>query len=152
MPAGLPKVEVSFLLNADGILVVKAKELRSGVTQSIEVRSQLDLTDETLEQMLLDSITHAKEDIATRALVEARTEGEQLLVTTEKFIQKNTASLSREELVGTAAAMQALQLALTMNDKDLLHTKIEELNDLSRPYAERVMDMVVSNAMKGKAI
>ena len=139
MPAGLPKVEVSFLMNADGILVVKAKELRSGVAQSIEVRSQLDLTDNTLEQMLLDSITHAKEDIATRALVEATTEGEQLLLT-------------KQELVLTAAAMQALQLALTMNDKDLVHSKIEELNDLSRPYAERVMDMVVSNAMKGKAI
>lgn len=152
MPAGLPKVEVSFLLNADGILVVKAKELRSGVAQSIEVRSQLDLTDDTLEQMLLDSITHAKEDIATRALVEASTEGEQLLSTTEKFIQKNAALLTKQELVLTAAAMQALQLALTMNDKDLVHSKIEELNDLSRPYAERVMDMVVSNAMKGKAI
>jgi len=152
MPAGLPKVEVSFLLNADGILVVKAKELRSGVAQSIEVRSQLDLTDETLEKMLLDSITNAKEDIATRALVEARTEGEQLLSTTEKFIQKNASLLSSDELVLTASAMQALQLALTMNDKDLIHSKIEELNDLSRPYAERVMDTVVSNAMKGKTI
>ena len=152
MPAGLPKVEVSFLLNADGILVVKAKELRSGVAQSIEVRSQLDLTDDTLEKMLLDSITNAKEDIATRALVEARTEGEQLLSITEKFIQKNSSLLSSDELVLTASAMQALQLALTMNDKDLIHTKIEELNELSRPYAERVMDSVVSNAMKGKTI
>ena len=152
MPAGLPKVEVSFLLNADGILIVKAKELRSGVAQSIEVRSQLDLTDDTLEKMLLDSITNAKEDIATRALVEARTEGEQLLSTTEKFIQKNSSLLSSEELLLTASAMQALQLALTLSDKDLIHTKIEELNDLSRPYAERVMDMVVSNAMKGKTI
>lgn len=152
MPAGLPKVEVSFLLNADGILVVKAKELRSGVAQSIEVRSQLDLTDEKLEQMLLDSITHAKEDIATRALAEARTEGEQLLSTTEKFIQKNAALLSSQELLLTAEAMQALQLALTMNDKDLVHAKIEALNELSRPYAERVMDMAVSNAMKGRAV
>ena len=152
MPAGLPKVEVSFLLNADGILVVKAKELRSGVAQSIEVRSQLDLTDDTLEKMLLDSITHAKEDIATRALVEAKTEGEQLLSTTEKFIQKNASLLLPNELLLTASAMQALQLALTMNDKDLIHTKIEELNELSRPYAERVMDSVVSNAMKGKTI
>jgi molecular chaperone HscA len=152
MPAGLPKVEVSFLLNADGILVVKAKELRSGVTQSIEVRSQLDLTDDTLEQMLLDSITHAKEDIVTRALVEARTEGEQLLSTTEKFIQKNASLLSHEELVMTASAMQALQLAITMNDKDLVHAKIEALNELSRPYAERVMDNAIGNAMKGKAI
>jgi molecular chaperone HscA len=152
MPAGLPKVEVSFLLNADGILVVKAKELRSGVAQSIEVRSQLDLTDDTLEKMLLDSITHAKEDIATRALIEAKTEGEQLLSTTEKFIQKNASLLLPNELLLTASAMQALQLALTMNDKDLIHTKIEELNDLSRPYAERVMDVAVSSAMKGKTI
>ena len=152
MPAGLPKVEVTFTLNADGILVVKAKELRSGVAQSIQVTSQLDLTDETLEKMLLDSITHAKADIATRALVEASTEGEQLLETTEKFIQKNMALLTQEEMVQTAAAMQALQLSLTMHDKDLIHTKLEELNNISRPYAERVMDNVVSAAMKGKSV
>lgn len=152
MPAGLPKVEVSFLINADGILVVKAKELRSGIEQSIEVKAQQDLTDEELEKMLLDSITHAKEDIATRALVEARTEGEQLLATTEKFIQKNAAHLTKEEMIQTAAAMQALQLSLTMEDKDLIHTKVEELNDISRPYAERIMDQAISLAMKGKAV
>src|SRR6202012_4905670 len=105
MPAGLPKVEISFLINADGILVVKAKELRSGVEQSIEVKPQYGLTDEEVEKMLLDSITHAKDDMATRALVEARTEAEQLLDTTEKFIQKNAALLSKEELTQTAAAM-----------------------------------------------
>jgi len=152
MPAGMAKVEVSFLMNADGILVVKAKELRSGVEQSIEVKSQFGLSDAELEKMLLDSITHAKEDIATRALVEARTEGEQLLETTEKFIQKNTALLSKEELVLSAAAMQALQLSLTMDDKDLIHTKVEELNDISRPYAERIMDQAIAVAMKGKTI
>lgn len=152
MPAGLAKVEVSFLINADGILSVKAKELRSGVEQSIEVKPQYGLTDAELEKMLLDSVTHAKDDIAMRALVEARTEGEQLLSTTEKFIQKNTQYLSKEELMNTAAAMQALQLALTMEDKDLIHTKIEELNDISRPYAERVMDEAIAVAMKGKAI
>jgi len=152
MPAGMAKVEVSFLINADGILSVKAKELRSGVEQSIEVKSQYGLTDEDLEKMLLDSIAHAKDDIAMRALVEARTEGEQLLGTTEKFIQKNTSYLSKEELMDTANAMQALQLALTMEDKDLIHTKIEELNNISRPYAERVMDEAIAVAMKGKAI
>lgn len=152
MPAGMPKVEVSFMINADGILSVKAKELRSGVEQSIEVKSQYGLTDEDLEKMLLDSITHAKDDIALRALVEARTEGEQLLSTTEKFIQKNTAHLSKEEMMTTAAAMQALQLAITMEDKDLIHTKIEELNDISRPYAERIMDAAIAVAMKGRAV
>ncbi|MGG9971783.1 molecular chaperone DnaK [Ferruginibacter sp. SUN002] len=152
MPAGLPKVEVSFLINADGILVVKAKELRSGVEQSIEVKSQYGLTDEDVEKMLLDSITHAKDDIAVRALVEARTEAEQLLQTTEKFIHKNASHLTKDEMLQTAAAMQALQLAITMEDKNLIHTKIEELNEISRPYAERMMDVAVSSAMKGKAI
>jgi molecular chaperone HscA len=152
MPAGLAKVEVSFLINADGILVVKAKELRSGVEQSIEVKAQQDLTDAELEKMLLDSITNAKEDIATRALVEARTEGEQLLETTEKFIQKNTAHLTKEELMQTAGAMQALQLSLTMDDKNLIHTKVEELNNISMPYAERIMDAAISTAMKGKTV
>lgn len=152
MPAGLPKVEVSFLINADGILNVKAKELRSGVEQSIEVKPQYGLTDAELERMLMDSITHAKEDIALRALVEARTEAEQLLGTTEKFIQKNAAHLSKDELMQTASAMQALQLASTMEDKDLIQTKIEELNEISRPYAERIMDQAVSMAMKGKTV
>lgn len=152
MPAGLPKVEVSFLINADGILVVNAKELRSGVEQSIEVKPQYRLTDEEVEKMLLDSITHAKDDIQKRALIEARTEGEQLLETTEKFLVKNASYLTTEELTNTASAMQALQLSLTMEDKDLIHQKVEELNEISRPYAERIMDMAVGNAMKGKSI
>ena len=152
MPAGLAKVEVSFLINADGILTVSAKELRSGVEQSIEVKPQYGLTDEAVENMLLDSITHAKDDIAARAINEARTEGEQLLKTTERFLQKNAAELSKEELLQTANAMQALQLSITMDDKDLVHKKIEELNDISRPYAERVMDKAIAGAMKGKAV
>jgi molecular chaperone HscA len=152
MPAGFPKVEVSFLINADGILVVKAKELRSGVEQSIQVKPQYGLSDEDVEKMLLESITHAKDDIATRALVEARTEGEQILQTTEKFLTKSAPHLSQDELIKTAEAMQSLQLALTMDDKDLIHKKIEELNDISRPYAERVMDIAVSTAMKGTVI
>ncbi len=152
MPAGLPKVEVGFLINADGILNVSAKELRSGVEQSIEVKPQYGITDADVEKMLMDSITHAKDDIAARALAEAKSEGEQLLKTTERFLQKNTAMLSKEELLQTAAAMQALQLSLTMEDKNLVHSKIEELNNISRPYAERVMDEAIAQAMKGKSI
>jgi len=152
MPAGLPKVEVTFLINADGILKVKAKELRSGIEQQIDVQPQYGLTDNEVERMLLESITHAKEDIATRALVEAKTEGQQILETTEKFIGKHANLLTAEELTNTAHAMQALQLALTMDEKDLIHTKIEELNEISRPYAERVMDTAISKAMKGHSI
>lgn len=152
MPAGLPKVDISFLINADGILTVSAKEIRSGVEQEIEVKPQYGLTDAEVERMLLDSITHAQEDVAARALAEARAEGEQLLKTTERFLQKNADQMSREEIMDTANAMQALQLALTMTDKNLLQSKIEELNNISRPYAERIMDAAIAGAMKGKDI
>lgn len=152
MPAGLPKVDVRFLINADGILQVSAKELRSGVTQSIEIKPQYGLTDEEVEQRLLDSITNAKADISMRALVEARTEAEQMLGVTEKFVAKNLALLSKDELTLTANAMQALQLAITMEDKNLIQTKTEELNDLTRPFAERVMDQAISSALSGKRI
>ena len=152
MPAGLPKVDVQFLINADGILQVRAKELRTGLMQSIEIKPQYGLTDEEVEQRLMDSITHAKEDIATRALVEARTEAEQILSVTEKFMSKNIALLSKDELMQTAEAMQALQLAITMEDKDLIQGKTEALNDLTRPFAERVMDQAISGALKGKGI
>ena len=152
MPAGMPKIEVSFLINADGILVVTAKELRSGVEQSIEVKPQYGLTDSDVEKMLLESITNAKDDIALRALVEAKTEGEQILQVTEKFLQKNYQIITKDEMIATANAIQALQLSLTMNDKNLIQTKIEELNEISRPFAERAMDAAVSSALSGTKI
>ncbi len=152
MPAGMAKVQVSFMINADGILIVKAKELRSGVEQTIEIKPQLGIDDAMVEKMLLDSMANAQSDIAARALAEAKTEGEQLLKTTERFLQKNAAHLINNELQETAAAMQALQLAITMDDKDLIHAKTEQLNDISRPYAERIMDRAVGEALKGKNI
>ncbi len=152
MPAGMAKVQVSFMINADGILIVKAKELRSGVEQAIEIKPQLGIDDNMVEKMLLDSMANAQADIAARALAEAKTEGEQLLKSTERFLQKNATHLINNELQETAAAMQALQLSLTMNDKNLIHTKTEQLNNISRPYAERIMDMAVGEAMKGKLI
>ena len=152
MPAGLPKVEISFLINADGILVVKAKELRSNVEQSIEVKPQYGLSDEEVEKMLLDSITHAKEDISTRAVVEAVTEAQQLLETTNRFLEKNYSFLTPEEIENTKKAMQELQILVKTGDKDQVHSGIEKLNEISRPYAERLMDHAISYSMKGKNI
>lgn len=152
MPANMAKVKVSFIINADGILTVKAKELRSGIEQTIEVKPQLGIDDEMVEKMLLDSMTNAQADIIARALAEVKTEGEQLLKTTERFLHKNIAHLINNELKDTADAMQALQLAITMNDKNLIHKKIEFLNFVSRPYAERIMDVAVGEAIKGKNI
>lgn len=152
MPAGLPKVEVTFLIDADGILKVSATELRSGVAQSIDVKPQYGLTDEQVEQMLMDSLTHAKDDIKTRALVEATTEAEQMLETTEKFIKKHSEYLAADELATTNTYMQALREAIAAKDKDKVQKATEELNDVSRPFAERVMDAALKDAMKGKKI
>jgi molecular chaperone HscA len=152
MPAGLPKVEISFLVNADGILVVKAKELRSGIEQSIEVKPQYGLTDAEVEKMLLDSITHAKDDMQIRALVEAQTEARQILDTTNQFVEKNRSFLTEEEIKITQTAIEKLSGILTTGNKDEIHVAIEELNEISRPYAERLMDHAISTAMKGKTI
>ena len=152
MPAGLPKVEISFFINADGILVIKTRELRSGVEQSIEVIPQYGLTDEEVEKMLLDSILHAKEDIQIRALTEAKTEANQLIDITQNFVRKNSQFLSSEELKNVDHGIEALEATLSSDDKDLIHKKIEELNDLTRPFAERMMDEAVGVALKGKSL
>jgi molecular chaperone HscA len=74
------------------------------------------------------------------------------LSVTEKFLQKNTSIISQKEIIETGQAMQALQMALTMADKNLIHTKIEALNEISRPFAERAMDAAVSGALNGKSV
>lgn len=152
MPAGLPKVEVSFLVNADGILVVKAKELRSGVEQSIEVKPQYGLTDEQVEKMLLDSISNAKTDIATRALVEAQTEALQIIEATNQFLGKYSQSLTKVEVEETHKSIAVLENMVKGKDKNAIQAAIENLNEISRPYAERVMDEAIGIAMKGKKI
>lgn len=152
MPAGLPKVEVSFLVNADGILIVKAKELRSGVEQTIEVKPQYGLTDDEVEKMLLDSVTHAKEDMQVRALVEAQTEAKQIIETTEKFVEKNKSFLTEEEIESTEKAIKDLNQLIIAGNKDEVHAGIEKLNEISRPYAERAMDNAIVTALKGKSI
>ncbi|MCD6063473.1 MAG: hscA, partial [Flavipsychrobacter sp.] len=152
MPAGLPKVEVTFLIDADGILKVSATELRSGVAQTIDVKPQYGLTDEEVERMLMDSLTHAKTDMQTRALVEASTEAEQMLETTTKFVTKHREVLTGEEIELTELQMKRLRAAIAAKDKDLVQKETELLNDISRPFAERVMDAALKDAMKGKKI
>ncbi|RZA01898.1 MAG: Fe-S protein assembly chaperone HscA [Sphingobacteriaceae bacterium] len=152
MPAGFPKVDINFLLNADGILKIQAIELRSGVKQEIEVTPTYGITDDQVEQMLMDSITHAKDDVAQRMLIEARTEGEQMVYTVENFINKYSEHLSVDETDQTRKYTEALRVALSAGDKDLIHKKIDELNEYTRPFAERLMDTAIAQAMKGKSI
>ncbi|MES2827825.1 MAG: Fe-S protein assembly chaperone HscA [Bacteroidota bacterium] len=152
MPAGLPKVDINFMLNADGILTVQAIELRSGVKQEIDIKPSYGLTDDTVEKMLIDSITHAKTDVEQRMLIEARSEGEQLVYTAERFIAKHAEFLTEEEIEDTKVYIDGLKTALSTTVKDDILKKADELNEFTRPFAERVMDVAVSSAMKGKHI
>ncbi|MBS1629612.1 MAG: Fe-S protein assembly chaperone HscA [Bacteroidetes bacterium] len=152
MPAGLPKVEITFLIDADGILKVSAKELRSGVAQSISVKPQYGLTDEEVEQMLMDSLLNARKDMQARALVEASTEAEQMLLTTENFLQKNRNLLSEEEMNRTLSQMNTLRVALSAKEKNQIQAATEALNDICRPFAERLMDSALSEAMRGTKV
>ncbi|MGV3586096.1 MAG: Fe-S protein assembly chaperone HscA [Adhaeribacter sp.] len=154
MPAGLPKVDVNFILNADGILKVEAIELRSGLKQQVEVKPQYGLTDEQVEQMLLDSVTHAREDVAARMVIEARTTAEQLLYQVDRFVQKNRQHLTEEELTITTAKRQTVAdlLAAGNQDKDVILKAVDELEETTRPFAERIMDISIKEAMAGKKI
>ncbi|MBB5394868.1 Fe-S protein assembly chaperone HscA [Mucilaginibacter sp. AK015] len=152
MPAGFPKVDINFILNADGILKIQAIELRSGVKQEVEVKPAYGITDDLVEQMLMDSITHAKDDVSARMLIEAKTEAEQMVYTVEGFLKKNGQLLNADEVTETNIRLEALKAALSTGDKDLIHAKIDELNDFTRPFAERVMDVAIATAMKGKSI
>ena len=152
MPAGLPKIDVNFRLNADGILQVEAVEVRSGVRQEIEIKPQYGLTDAQVEQMLLDSLTHAKTDIAARALIEARTAGEQLLYHTTQFVKKHGQHLTAAEIELTNGHVATLRAAVAADSKDAILAAADALDDATRPYAERVMDLSVKQAMSGKRI
>lgn len=152
MPAGFPKVDINFRLNADGILTVEAVELRSGVKQEVEVKPTYGLTDQEVEKMLIESIQNAKEDVSQRMLIESRTEGEQMLYTVERFLEKNKEQVSEQEVLDTQKLLFSLRSSLSSGDKDLIHKNIDELNEFTRPFAERLMNVAIGSAMKGKSI
>jgi molecular chaperone HscA len=152
MPAGLPKVDVNFLLNADGILQVEAIELRSNTRQQVEIKPQYGLTDDQVEQMLMDSLLNAKDDVAARMLIEARTAAEQLLYQVDSFTRKNRQHLTETELAATEAQVANVRTALAGSDRDPILKTMDELDELTRPYAERVMNISIQQAMAGKKI
>jgi len=152
MPAGLPQIEIHFLLNADGILKVNAKELRSNVEQEIEIRSQYGISEEEMAKMLIDSIQNAKTDMATRALLEARNEANHIVLSSEKFLQQNEQILTEEEIITTKELTKVLQAAIQGDNKDLINKAIEELNTFTAPLAHRAMGVNIGKAIQGKKI
>lgn len=152
MPAGIPKIEIHFLLNADGILKVRAKELRSGVEQMVEVRSPYGISDEDMARMLVDSIKNAKEDMKVRGLIEARTEASNVIMATAKFLEQNKDILNATEIAGVQELNEQLVAAVKGEDKDLINKYMDDLNTFAQPLAQKAMDRTISEAMKGKKL
>lgn len=152
MPAGLPKIEIHFILNADGILKVKAKELRSNVEQEIEIRSQYGISEEDMAKMLLDSLQHAEADMQKRGLLEARNEANSIILAADKFIAQNKSWLQEAEIESIQGLKAQLVQKVADGTKDEINQAMEELNEYTSPLAQKAMEQVVSSALKGKQV
>jgi Fe-S protein assembly chaperone HscA len=153
MSAGLPRIEVKFLIDADGILNVTAREQRSGQAAKIEVKPTYGLTDDQVENMILDSFDHAEEDFAKRLLIEARNEAETILVLVERAPKRPAwAQLTGEEKLLIAAAEDRLRTIRLGEDDKAIRDATLALDQATRRFAELMMDAAVSTAIRGKTM
>ncbi len=153
MVAGLPRIEVKFLIDANGILHVSAREQRSGKEAEVEVKPTYGLTDEQVETMILDSFDNAETDIQKRQSIEARNEAETILTAVEKG-NKHSAwqMLSSDEIQKIEAGISFLKAAVQGEDYKQIRDGIERLDKATRRFAELMMDTAVSGAMQGKTM
>jgi len=152
-PAGLPRIEVKFLIDANGILQVAAKDVRSGEQQLVEVRPSYGLNDSEIERMLEESIEFAEQDFAERQLIEARTEAESILVATAKAVSGEQANaLPANERATIEGAVAALKESTGGQDYKLIRKRIDELNQATQNLAEILMNNAISTALKGKSV
>ena len=151
MPAGLPRIEVKFLIDANGILHVSAKEQRSGKEAEIEVKPAYGLTDDQVEQMILESFDYAEEDFRQRQVVEARNEAENILLALEKG-RRNPAwqRLTEQERRQIAERETALQQAKGSDEYQHIRSAVDALNEATMRLAELMMDSAVTTALKGQ--
>jgi Fe-S protein assembly chaperone HscA len=153
MPAGLPRIEVKFLIDANGILHVTARELRSGKETEIEVQPSYGLTDEQVENMILESFDYAEEDFRQRQLVEARNEADTILAALGKA-RNNLAwpQLTSQERTNIGKLETGLRAVYAHDDYQAIRTAIDALNQGTMRLAELMMDSAVSSALKGKTM
>src|SRR5882757_8128638 len=151
MPAGLPRIEVRFLIDANGILHVSAKEQRSGKEAEIEVKPTYGLTDEQVESMILSSFDHAEEDFRLRQIAEARVEADNILNALEKG-KRNAAwqHLSNDERHQIQQLEKELIATQAVDDYKKVRGAIDALNKATTKLAEMMMDSAVSQALRGK--
>jgi len=153
MTAGLPRIEVKFLIDANGILHVSAREQRSGKEAEIEVKPTYGLTDEQVESMILDSFDNAEADIQERQLIEARNEADTILTAVEKA-PKHPAwqQLTEEERAQIGLLKDELFVLKQGDDLKALRAGTEALDKATRRFAELMMDAAVSSAIKGETM
>ena len=152
MPAGMPRIEVRFLIDANGILRVSAREQRSGQEAEIDVQPSYGLTDEQVENMLLESFDFAEEDFRQRQIIEARREADTILTALSKA-KKNPAwqELTSEERCNVEMLEKTLVAVKDGDDYHAIREAIDALNQATMHLAELMMDTAVSTALKGKA-
>ncbi len=153
MSAGLPRIEVRFLIDADGILQVSAREQRSGQAAQIEVKPTYGLTDEQVESMILDSFDHAEEDFAKRLLIEARNEADTILAAVERAPQSPAwEQLTSDEKTAIALASDYLKKAKQTEDAPAIREATLILDHATRRFAELMMESAVTSAIRGKTM
>lgn len=152
-PAGLPRIEVKFLIDANGILQVAARDLRTDEQHSIEVQPSYGISDTEIERMLEESIEYAEQDFAERQLIEARTEAESILTATAKALTNlQSASLDAAERARIDASVAALKESVAGDDYKLIRKRIDELNRVTEHLAELLMSSAVSSALEGRKL
>jgi molecular chaperone DnaK len=153
MPAGMARIEVRFLIDANGILNVTARDARTGKEQSVDIKPSYGLTDEQVEAMISESIDRAEEDFRARQVAEARVEADRILAAVEKARQNDAyLDLSEEERRGITDALNQLLLAYHSHDHLLIRAKIDQLNQATMKLAENMINTAVSGALKGTKI
>jgi Fe-S protein assembly chaperone HscA len=152
-PAGLPRVEVRFLIDANGILQVAAKDVRTGEQHSVAVQPSYGISEAEIERMLEDSINFAEQDFAERQAIEARTEAQTILTATAKALgQPQAAALSGEERAKIDSAVADLKEAIPGTDYKLMRKKIDQLNQATQHLAEVMMNSAVNSVLQGKKL
>src|SRR6516225_7771111 len=152
-PAGLPRIEVKFLIDASGILQVAAKDVRTGEQHLIEVQPSYGISETEIERMLEESIVYAEQDFAERQVIEARTEAETILSATAKALANPQAGvLAGEERAKIDAAISALRESVVGSDYRRIRLQIEELNHATQHLAELLLNSAVESAFAGKKL
>jgi molecular chaperone DnaK len=152
LPAGVPRIEVTFLIDANGILNVTAKDMRIGKSQSIEVRPSYGLSDTEVERMIEDSFKFAAEDINARKLIEARLDAEALSKTTKKSLADAGHLISTEEVEGIRHALAQLSAANTGGDSRVIRARMAELEQAAKRLNVVMLDDSLKKSLQGKKV